>query len=121
MTINSRVIIHLLGLLTAMNGGFMLLMLPFAFYYQEDWRPIIIASGITIILGIIIYLITNNYKVKELRKREGYLIVTLGWLCMSFTGTLPYLTSGAIPDFTDAFFETISGFTTTGASILIDI
>ncbi len=121
MTINSRVIIHLLGLLTAMNGGFMLLMLPFAFYYNEDWRPIIIASGITIILGIIIYIITNNYKVKELRKREGYLIVTLGWLCMSFTGTLPYLTSGAIPDFTDAFFETISGFTTTGASILIDI
>ena len=121
MTINSRVIVHLLGLLTAMNGGFMLLMLPFAFYYQEDWRPIIIASGTTIILGIIIYIITNNYKVKELRKREGYLIVTLGWLCMSFTGTLPYLTSGAIPDFTDAFFETISGFTTTGASILIDI
>lgn len=121
MIINSRVIIHLLGLLTAMNGGFMLLALPFAFYYQEDWKTILIASIITILLGIIIYFITRNYKVKELRKREGYLIVTLGWLCMSFTGTLPYIISGAIPGFTDAFFETISGYTTTGATILIDI
>ena len=121
MTVNSRVIIHLLGLLTAMNGGFMLLMLPFAFYYQEDWKSIITASFVTIILGLIIYFATRNYKVKELRKREGYLIVTMGWLCMSFTGTLPYLTSGAIPDFTNAFFETISGYTTTGATVLIDI
>lgn len=121
MTVNSRVIIHLLGLLTAMNGGFMLLTLPFAFYYHEDWKAIVIASAISIAVGVIIYLVTRNYKVQELRKREGYLIVTLGWLCMSFTGTLPYLTSGAIPEFTDAFFETISGYTTTGATILIDI
>src|SRR5690606_36022859 len=121
MIINSRVIIHLLGLLTAMNGGFMLLMLPFAFYYKEDWKSILLASGLAIALGAVIYYLTLNYKVKELRKREGYLIVTMGWLCMSFSGALPYLTSGAIPNFTDAFYETVSGYTTTGATILIDI
>jgi trk system potassium uptake protein TrkH len=57
----------------------------------------------------------------ELRKRDGYLIVTFGWLIMSLTGSLPYVFSGAIPHYTDAFFETISGYTTTGASILTDI
>jgi trk system potassium uptake protein TrkH len=58
---------------------------------------------------------------KQIQKREGYLIVSLGWVLMSLSGTLPYLLTAAIPDFTAAFFETMSGYTTTGASILNDI
>ena len=58
---------------------------------------------------------------KKLGKREGYIIVTFGWVFMSLSGTLPYIFSGAITSFTNAFFETISGYTTTGASILDDI
>lgn len=121
MIFNTRVIINLLGLLTAINGGFMLLALPFSIYYNEDWLSILYASLVAIGAGSAIYFLSKNYEVKDLRKREGYLIVTLGWLCMSFSGTLPYLMSDAIPGFTNAFFETISGYTTTGATILIDI
>lgn len=121
MIFNFRVIIHLLGLLTAINGGFMLLVLPFSIFYEEDWLSILYASLISIFVGCLVLFLSKNYKVKDLRKREGYLIVTLGWLCMSFSGTLPFLISGAIPGFTNAFFETISGYTTTGATILIDI
>lgn len=58
---------------------------------------------------------------QEVRKREGYLIVALGWVVLSLFGSMPYYLSGAIPDYTDAFFETMSGFTTTGATILQDI
>ncbi len=58
---------------------------------------------------------------KELHKRDGYVIVTFGWISMSLVGTLPYIITGAIPGFTNAFFETMSGYTTTGASILNDI
>lgn len=121
MIFNSRVIVNLLGLLTAINGGFMLLVLPFSIYYKEDWLSILYASLVAIGVGSAIYFFSKNYEVKDLRKREGYLIVTLGWLCMSFSGTLPFLMSNAIPGFTNAFFETISGYTTTGATILIDI
>ncbi|MEZ4683816.1 MAG: potassium transporter TrkG [Caldilineaceae bacterium] len=56
-----------------------------------------------------------------MRAREGFAIVTFGWLGFSLFGCLPYLFSGTIPSFTDAFFETISGFTTTGATILTEI
>jgi trk system potassium uptake protein TrkH len=99
----------------------MLLCVPFSIYYGEDWLTFIYSSGITLIVGISCWLIGQKQKNKELKKRDGYLVVTLGWLMMSFFGTLPYFFSGSIEFFTDAFFETMSGFTTTGASILNDI
>src|SRR5690606_28821603 len=58
---------------------------------------------------------------KEVRIREGYLVVSLGWVLLSLSGSLPYVFSGAIPSFSNAFFETVSGYTTTGANILTDI
>ena len=72
------------------------------------------------VLGGLLMLFTKNHK-KELNKRDGYIVVAFGWIVMALTGTLPYLISGTIPDFTNAFFETMSGYTTTGASILNDI
>ena len=63
----------------------------------------------------------NRNAKKNLGKKEGYLIVTLGWLILTFTGVLPYLFTGNIPSDTNAFFETISGYSTTGSSILTDI
>ena len=67
------------------------------------------------------YLLAHHTQNKALKKRDGYLVVTMGWLFMSLFGSLPYYLTGAIPDFSNAFFETVSGFTTTGASILNDI
>ncbi|MDH5475614.1 MAG: TrkH family potassium uptake protein [Cyclobacteriaceae bacterium] len=121
MRFNFRIVIGLLGLLISLNGVFMLLCLPFSIYYNENWISILLSGVITLIVGIILWFWFRKYPNKELKKRDGYLIVTLGWLSMSFFGTLPYILSGSIPFFTDAFFETISGFTTTGASILNDI
>lgn len=99
----------------------MLLCIPFSLYYGEDWLTFIYSSGITLLVGLSCWVIGQKESNKELKKRDGYLVVTLGWLMMAFFGTLPYFFSGSIDFFTDAFFETMSGFTTTGASILTDI
>mgnify|MGYP000754626393 CR=1 FL=1 len=72
------------------------------------------------LLFVILFFTKKGFK-KQIKKREGYLIVTLGWITMSLSGALPYILTDSIPSFTNAFFETISGYTTTGASILNDI
>lgn len=122
MKLNFKAIISILGLLLILNGSFMLLCLPVSLYYNDgQWHSLLIAGFCTIIVGGIAHLLTKNKTNGGLSKRDGYLVVTLGWLGMSLFGTFPYLISGQIPSFTDAFFETLSGYTTTGASILNDI
>jgi trk system potassium uptake protein TrkH len=122
MRFNFKQIIRILGLLIIINGSFMATCIPFSLYYKENtWESILISSIISIAAGLIIWFAFRSSGDSELRKRDGYLIVTFGWLTMSLTGSLPYVFSGAIPYYTDAFFETISGYTTTGASILTDI
>ena len=81
---------------------------------------IALASITTMFIGVSSMYFTRNHK-KEVQRKEGYIIVTFGWIVMSLSGMLPYLFSGAIPTVTNAFFETISGYTTTGATILEDI
>lgn len=81
---------------------------------------IFIAGILTLVAGVIIMLLTRNHK-KIMNKREGYIVVTFGWIVMSLSGTLPYMLTESVPSFTNAFFETMSGYTTTGASILNDI
>ncbi len=103
-------------------GGFIFTALPFSFYYKSgDHLAIIISGAFTIFIGFLVWIYTRKLKNKELGKREGYIIVSLGWLAMSLFGSLPFIINGSIPNFTNAFFETVSGFTTTGASILTDI
>lgn len=119
---NSKLIVSILGLLMALNGLFMLLGLPFAVYFQEDVFPLLVSGASTIAAGVLIWqFFRRKTKNKDLTNKDGYLIVALGWLTMSVVGTLPYIVSGSITNVTDAFFETMSGFTTTGASILNDI
>ena len=104
-----------------LNGVFMLAAVPFSIYHHEPEKWGILQAGIlTILIGFLLWVFNKNAK-KNLGKKEGYVIVTLGWLMLSFTGTLPYVFTGAIPNFTNAFFETISGYSTTGSSILTDI
>ena len=118
---NYQIILSFLGLTSMVNGAFMLLAFPFSYYYQESIKYSILSAGlITIVLGFILWFFNKN-AIKNLQKKDGYLIVTFGWLILSLTGTLPYLLSGVIPDFTNAFFETISGYSTTGSTILTDI
>ncbi len=122
MRFNFKIIVSIVGLLLIINGVAMLLCLPFSVYFREnDWKALLVAGILTYIVGFICWYKYKDAKNKELKKRDGYIIVTLGWLTMSAFGALPYIFSGAIPSYTDAFFETISGFSTTGASILTDI
>ena len=121
MKLNYKIILHFFGLLLLFNGGFMLLAALISFIYKDGVTTEILLSGVLIILvGVILMVVTKNHK-KELNKREGYLVVSFGWIVMALTGTLPYILTESIPNFTNAFFETMSGYTTTGASILNDI
>lgn len=119
--LNLKVILHIMGLLLLCNGGFMLTSVFVSWYYDDGVTLQISAAAlITCFLGTLLMFTTRGHR-KELKKREGYIIVTFGWIFMALSGTLPYVISEAIPSFTDAFFETMSGYTTTGASILNDI
>lgn len=110
-----------MGLLLLCNGGFMLLATLVSGIYSDGVTlSIALAAIATMFVGTFAMFTTRGHK-KEVKRKEGYIIVTFGWLVMSFSGMLPYLFSGAIPGITNAFFETISGYTTTGASILDDI
>jgi trk system potassium uptake protein TrkH len=96
--------------------------LCFSIYYQgEDFYPIILSLFITLLIGFLLRYLTRKSKDAEIKKRDGYLIVTLSWISMAIFGTLPYLFSGAIPEISNAFFESMSGLTTTGSTILDDI
>jgi trk system potassium uptake protein TrkH len=119
--INYKLIVKIIGLLLFLEGICMLFALPFSFYYREnDAFHFILSSVITMSAGSICWLLGRNAD-ENLGKREGFIIVSVAWIIFSFFGTLPFVFSRTIPSFTDAFFETISGFTTTGASILSDI
>ncbi len=121
MKLNYKIIFHFLGLLILFNGGFMLLSSLMSFAYKDGVTfQLFLASIITLVVGILAMVFTRRHK-KEMNKREGYIVVTFGWLIMALSGTLPYILTESISTFTDAFFETMSGYTTTGASILNDI
>lgn len=118
---NPKTAIRILGMLLIVEGFFMWLSIPVTLIYKEgEVLHFFTAGAITALAGFIGYFSTRKAHL-EVTKRDGYVIVTSGWLFFSFFGTLPFLLTGAIPDFTNAFFETISGFTTTGASILDNI
>ena len=78
------------------------------------------AAFLVLFIGVFIMLLSRNHS-KQIQKREGYIVVSFGWILMSLSGMLPYLFSGVIPDISSAFFETMSGYTTTGSSVLNDI
>jgi trk system potassium uptake protein TrkH len=119
---NFKIIFRIIGFLLMLAGIFMMLGIPFSIYYQTDDISALLVSGVfTSLIGFVIWFFTRKQKKKELGKREGYLIVTLGWLSMALFGSIPFIIYGVIPNYTDAFFETMSGFTTTGATILEDI
>ncbi|MFD1162722.1 MULTISPECIES: TrkH family potassium uptake protein [Hwangdonia] len=121
MKLNYKIIFHFFGLLLLFNGGFVLLAALISLIYKDGvtWQ-LFLAGVLTLIVGVLGMLFTRHHK-KEMNKREGYIVVTFGWIIMALVGTLPYIFTGSIPSFTNAFFETMSGFTTTGASILNDI
>jgi len=119
--INFKAILFIIGILLIIGGCMMLVGLPFTIYYKSDDLFALLASAaVPSFTGVMIYLFTKDTD-RTIGKREAYLIVALSYFVMSLFGCLPYIFSGSIPNFTNAFFETVSGFTTTGASVLNDI
>lgn len=116
---NIKLVIKVLSFLLIFIGIALLLPIPFSVYYGTDIWNFLIPSLVCLSFGIMSFL--NSDKKDDFKVKDGFLIVVLGWTLMAFVGTMPYVMSGAIPSFSNAFFESMSGFTTTGATILIDI
>ncbi|MCX8118247.1 MAG: TrkH family potassium uptake protein [Desulfobacterota bacterium] len=113
-------ILYTLSSLWLLLCGFLVLPLLVSLYYRDGLFDHYLLQMVTVgLLSLLLRYLTR--KAPELQIREAFLTVSLTWVTFSFLGAVPFMTSGAIPDLTDAFFETMSGFTTTGASILTDI
>jgi len=122
---NLRIVAKILGLILVFLSFTMLLPLPFSYYYNsQDQASFIFSFCITFLVGILAFFSSKRNlgsSQKDIHPKEGFAIVGFGWIALSLFSALPFVISGAIPSYTDAFFETMSGFTTTGASILTDI
>lgn len=116
-----KAIFRILGFLLLIEAAFMLTSVPVALYYDEPVIESLLWSvGAMAGTGTLLAYICRGAG-RDVSRKDGYIVVTLIWVIFSLFGTLPYMLSGAIPDFTDAFFETMSGFSTTGSTILEDI
>lgn len=117
---NYRMIGYTLGWVLNFEAGLMLLPLICSFIYKEAClESFVISILICLLFGL--PLVLKRPKKVDMYSKEGFVIVALAWIVMSIFGSLPFVISSSIPSFIDAFFETVSGFTTTGASILSDI
>jgi trk/ktr system potassium uptake protein len=115
-------ILNIIGILTFFFGLTMLFPLIVGLYYQDSSViPLLESMGITALAGLIVYLIFRKDRVEVISQREGMAIVAVGWTVVGFCGAIPFYLGDGFYTFTDAFFESVSGFTTTGASILTNI
>ena len=119
--INPLIILRILSTILIIETLSYLACLPVAYIYKETPAPFYISAGVTFILYMIFSRMSKDADINKFSNRDGYIAVTVAWLLFSLLGTLPYLFSGAIPSFINAFFESTSGFTTTGSSILTDV
>ncbi len=116
-----RLIFRILGALIFFLGLTMIFPLLFSLYYQDgDLWALVLSAFITAGTGAFLFLIFRG-ATQDISHREGFAIVTLGWASAAFFGSLPYILSGVLPNFVEAYFEATSGFTTTGATVLAAI
>lgn len=114
-------VLNIVGIILIITSASFLLCIPAAIFYSEPVTPFIFSSLTTLLPGSILFIALRKSIEHKVSIKEGYISVTLGWLTLIFAGTLPYLFSGEISGFVNVLFETASGFTTTGASILSDV
>jgi len=118
---NWKFVFYVMSVLMIVESFFLLVSSAVALLYGDgDFNAFVQSAVISLAFGGVIYLITYRCS-REIGKREAFLVVSLVWVVFSIFGALPFLLGGYVNGFTDAFFETISGFTTTGASIINDI
>lgn len=114
-------IFRIMGALILFLGLTMIFPLFFSLYYRDgDFWPLVLSAAITTGAGVFLLLLFRG-TTREISHREGFAIVSLGWASAAFFGSLPYMLSGVLPSFVEAYFESTSGFTTTGATVLAAI
>ncbi|MDR1699110.1 MAG: TrkH family potassium uptake protein, partial [Prevotellaceae bacterium] len=119
--INLRIIARIIGFLLLLEAGVLLLVALVPLLYREqDFLFFLISSGITLTSGLLLLLWGRRAQV-AFGKKEGFLTVCLVWVVFSIFGMFPFWLSGSIPSLTDAFFETMSGFSTTGVTGLTNV
>ena len=119
--LNRKLIFHILGLLLMFNG-FAMLISAFVSHLTNDGvlNEMIIVSSFVIFFGWLLMTVSKKNE-RKINKRDAYFVVVLGWLTMVFSGMLPYFITESISSFSNIFFETMSGYTTTGSTIINDI
>ena len=116
-----KIILRIVGILLFIEAAFLLGSVGVSLFYAEDTvRPLLYSAGIIASVALLLVTFCKGGE-RAISRKDGYVVVSLCWIVFSLFGTLPYILTDSIPSFTDAFFETMSGFTTTGATILQDI
>lgn len=132
--INHSAISKIMGILLIIEGFFMLSSLGFSAWYDpdslshlrffdpaHDFLPLLVSGSGILLLGLILWFSNKKLDQNSIGKREGYIIVSMAWVVISLFGAIPFVLAGTASSYTDAFFETMSGFTTTGATVFTDI
>ena len=120
--ISLPVLLRVQGFLLLIEGMFMLLVIPVTYFHHGiNAFSIPFSAFITVLTGLVLCFSTRKKRGQRINHREGVITICLSWLVLSVFGGLPFLLSKSVPNFTDAFFEALSGFTTTGATILTNI
>ena len=119
--INKKIIARVLGILLFLEAIMFLICALVSWYYQEkEAFTFLQTAGINTLVSIILILLSRGAE-RRMNKRDGYCIASLAWVLFSAFGMLPFYLSGSVDSITNAFFETMSGFTTTGATIMDNI
>ena len=123
MIIQWKFVLKVIGIIIVIESLFMFLSAIVAGYYKgNDFFPLLYSGGITFAIGCFLASITGfRKKTVIIGRKESYLSVALSWISFAFAGALPFYISQLTPNFTDAFFESMSGITTTGCSILQNV
>ena len=119
--INLLLIIRILSTILLIETIAFLFCLPVVFIYNESPYPFLWSASVTLFVSGVFYLISRGAESEKFSNRDGFLAIALSWIFFSLSATLPYLMSGTIPSFIDAFFESTSGLSTTGSSIISDV
>jgi trk system potassium uptake protein len=120
--INFFLLLHFVSLVMVFESLFMFFAVIVAFIYNESTiTNLFYTFFVTLATGVLLNVLTKKQRGEEPTRKESFIIVSISWFILGLIGTVPYLVTQSIPHFTNAFFESISGFTTTGSSILADI
>lgn len=119
---NYKTVINIIGIILIILSIFMIMpLLVSIINHSSDILALGLSCFLTFFCGTVMLALTKQYRHEELMYREAFMTVTLTWIAVAFFGCLPYIFTGSVNSFTDAFFEAMSGFTTTGASIFANV